>query len=120
MASKGRTGHYRRLTRKYLTNAEELLAKEDYAKASAKLWGAAAEIAKSVAANNGIRPGAHKSLTRFVAELDEEHPKLNLATGFGIADNLHINFYEDWLDPKMVLKHAEVVKDFISKMEQML
>ena len=120
MASKGRTEHYKRLNGKYLKDAEELLAKEDYAQASEKLWGAAAEIVKAVAAKRGIKLGAHRSLTRFVAELDEEHPKLNLATGFGIANNLHTNFYEDWLDPRMVLKHAEVVKDFITKMEQLL
>jgi len=67
-----------------------------------------------------IRLGAHRSLTKFVVELDEEQPKLNLVTEFSVANNLHTNFYEDWLHPKMVIKNAETVKNFISKMERFL
>ena len=120
MASKSKEAHYRQLNGKYLKDAEELLRKGDYAQASEKLWGAAAEIVKAVAAKRGIRLGAHKSLTKFVVELDEEHPKLNLVTEFSVANNLHVNFYEDWLHPKMVIKNAETVKNFISKMERFL
>ena len=120
MASRSKEAHYKRLNGKYLKDAEELLRKGDYVQASEKLWGAAAEIVKAVAAKRGIRLGAHRSLTKFVAELDEENPKLNLATEFSVANNLHINFYEDWLHPKMVVKNAEAVRSFISKMERFL
>ncbi len=120
MASKSKEAHYKRLDGKYLKDAEELLRKGDYAQASEKLWGAAAEIVKAVAAKRGIRLGAHKSLTKFVVELDEEQPRLNLVTEFSVANNLHTNFYEDWLHPKMVTKNAETVKNFISKMERFL
>lgn len=120
MATKGRQEHYKRLNGRYLREAEELLKKEDYTQASEKLWGVAAEIVKAVATKKGIRLGAHRSLTKFVAELDEQQPKLGLATGFSVANNLHINFYEDWLHPKLVLKNAEVVKSFIKNMEEFL
>jgi hypothetical protein len=120
MASKTKEAHYRRLNGKYLKDADELLQKGDYVQASEKLWGAAAEIVKAVAAKRGIKLGAHRSLTKFVVELDEEQPKLNLATEFSVANNLHINFYEDWLHPSMVLKNAETVKSFVSKMERFL
>lgn len=119
MASRSKEAHYKRLNGKYPKDAEDL-RKEDYVQASEKLWGAAAEIVKAVAAKRGIRLGAHRSLTKFVAELDEENPKLNLATEFSVANNLHINFYEDWLHPKMVVKNAETVRSFISKMERFL
>jgi len=120
MATKSKEAHYRRLNGKYLNDADELLEKGDYTQASEKLWGAAAEIVKAVAAKRGVRLGAHRSLTKFVVELDEEQPKLNLATEFSVANNLHINFYEDWLHPSMVAKNAQTVKNFISKMERFL
>lgn len=47
------------------------MAKGDYTQASEKLCGAPAEIVRAVAAMRGMRLGAHKSLTKFVAELDE-------------------------------------------------
>jgi hypothetical protein len=60
------------------------LAKGDYTQASEKLCGAPAEIVRAVAARRGIKLSAHKSLTKFVVGLDEEHPRLNLATEFSV------------------------------------
>lgn len=120
MASKAAAEHYRRLNGKFLREAEELLADRDYVQASEKLWGAAAEIVKAVAAKRGIMLRAHRSITDYAARLDDEHPELNLATEFSVANNLHVNFYEDWLAPRMVEKNAEVVKNLIRKIERLL
>lgn len=114
------TEHYLRLNGKYLAEAEELLKKKDYVQASEKLWGAAAEIVKAVAAERGVTVRAHRSISEFVSNLDEERPGLELALLFHVANNLHTNFYEDWLDPKMVERGAEAVKSFVSKMQQFL
>ena len=54
MARRSRLAEYERLNGKYLREAEELLEKKDYPQASEKLWGAAAEIVKAVAAGRGI------------------------------------------------------------------
>lgn len=105
---------------KFLKEAEVFLAKKDYVQASEKLWGAAAEIVKAVAAKRGVTIRAHRSITDYVARLDDEHPELNLATEFSVASNLHVNFYEDWLAPRMVEKNAEVVRKFNRKMESFL
>lgn len=115
-----RTQNYLRLNGKYLKDAEGLLSKGDYAQASEKFWGAAAEIVKAVASKRGVKIMAHKSIEAFVSKLDDEKPELRLLSDFEAAEALHVNFYEDWSPPDVVKKRAETVKRFIKKMERFL
>lgn len=115
-----REEHYRRLNGKFLKDAEELLRNKDYVQASEKFWGAVAEIIKAVAAKRGISLGTHRSLGNFIIKLDKEYPRLSLINDFSIANNLHINFYEDWMPPEIVEKNAEVARSFVRKMERLL
>ena len=114
--SKERIKRYLRLNGKYLKEAEDLLAKGDYVQASEKFWGAAAQSVKVVAAKRGVELIAHRSISEFVSRLNREHPELKLAEDFHIANNLHTNFYEDWLDPDMVRVGATRVKAFVEKL----
>lgn len=57
--------HYLKLNNKYLYEAEELIKRKDYVQASEKLWGAAAEIVKVVAAKRGIEIKSHRELYKF-------------------------------------------------------
>jgi hypothetical protein len=118
MAQRRRT--YLQLNNKYLGGAGELLAKGDHVQASEKLWGAAAEIVKAVAARRGKTVRNHARLWDFVTELSEEHPDWRLLEAFSIASALHTNFYEDWLTRKAVETDARVVRDFVEKLKQLL
>lgn len=117
MSTKEKEVQYRRLNGKYLSHAEQLLRKRDYAQASEKLWGAAAEMVKAVATKRGRELGTHASLWQYVSKLDEENPGLNLRRDFAYAGNLHQNFYEDWLPKEYVKEGVTIVKDFIKKLE---
>ncbi len=119
MASRSRLAEYERLNGKYLRDAEVLLRKKDLPQASEKLWGAAAEIIKAVAAKRGIRLGTHRSLGEFVERLDLEHPELDLLTDFHVANSLHVNFYEDYYPERTVLKGAETVRNFVEKLRRL-
>jgi hypothetical protein len=66
IATKGKEMPYRRLNGKYLRDAENLIRKGDYAQASEKLWGAAADIVKAVGAKRGVDLGTHASLWEYV------------------------------------------------------
>ncbi len=44
----------------YLVNAEKLLARREYRKASELLWGAMVQSIKALAAKRGYRLGTHK------------------------------------------------------------
>ena len=105
---------------KNLREAEELLEKKDYPKASEKLWGAAAEMIKAVAAKRGFALGTHRSLAEFVERLNREYPELDLGRAFDAAEGLHINFYEDHLPEATVRRRADVVREFVRRMEQLL
>lgn len=110
---------YKRLNGKYLKDAESLLAKHDYVQASEKLWGAAAQSVKSLAAKRGVQLLTHTSIFQFVTKLHKEHPGLGLAEDFHIASSLHTNFYEDWLTPEMVRVGADRVKAFVEKISKL-
>ncbi|MBM3897343.1 MAG: hypothetical protein FJ358_02305 [Thaumarchaeota archaeon] len=59
---------------------------------------------KAVALKRGVTLSAHHSIPAFVSRLDGQYPELGLVIDFHVANNLHTNFYEDWLDPTMVKK----------------
>lgn len=113
-------GRYLELNGKYLKEADELLAKGDYVQASEKLWGAAAEMIKAIAAKRGLGLGTHRSIGVFLAKLDTKLPEWRLPDGYAHANNLHVNFYEDHLPPDLMLKSAAAVKKFIDKLRRLL
>ena len=123
--------HYLKLNNKYLDEAEELIKKKDYIqaqpfkkalteKASLKLWGAAAEMVKVVAAKRGIEIKSHRELYKFVAKLKTELGDPELLRLFSLAGALHQNFYENWLPPATVVNHAEAVKELVAKLKRAL
>ena len=120
-----------KLNNKYLDEAEELIKKKDYVqaqpfkkalteKASLKLWGAAAEMVKVVAAKRGIEIKSHRELYKFVAKLKTELGDPELLRLFSLAGALHQNFYENWLPPATVVDHAEAVKELVAKLKRAL
>jgi len=112
--------HYSNLMRKYFKEAEDFVAKGDYVQASEKLWGAAAEIVKVVAAKRGVELRTHGDLWEFVAKLRTELKDPELSRLFLQANYLHQNFYEGVLPPEAVRDGAEAVKEFIDKLERLI
>ncbi len=112
--------HYLNLNRKYLNEAEEFLAKGDPVQASEKLWGAAAEIVKAVAAKRGVKLKSHRDLWEFVDELADELDDPDIVRQFSIANALHQNFYEAWMPMGVVRRNADAVKRFSEKLEELV
>jgi hypothetical protein len=118
--AKARQAEYERLNGKYLKEANQLLDSGDYAQASEKFWGAAAEVIKAVAAKRGMALGSHRSLGEYIERLQREHPSWNLARLFNAANSLHMNFYEDWLPPEIVRDGARAVTELVQKLKTLL
>lgn len=112
--------HYSNLMQKYFKEAEAFLAKGDYVQAGEKLWGAAAEIVKVVAAKRGVELRTHDDLWEFVTKLRTELKDPGLSRLFLQANYLHQNFYEGILPPQAVMDGAEAVKEFIDKLERLI
>ena len=97
-----------------------MLAKEDFTQASEKLWGAAAEAVKTVAAAKGVKLLSHRDLWEFTTKLDKEHPGMDLLNLFHIANSLHTNFYENWLTPEAVKRGSEAIREFTEKLKKII
>ncbi len=111
---------YLALGRKYLEDGERLLAEADLSQASEKFWGAAAEIVKAVASSRGWAHDSHRQLFRIISLLAQEGQDGEIRTLFGLAHNLHVNFYDDYLPPDQVQDGAAAVRELIQRLNPML
>jgi len=111
---------YLRLCEKFLSEAEEFLARGDYVQASEEGWGAAAQIVKALAAKEGRELRSHKDLWSYVNELAKKLQDIEVRHLWGRANNLHQNFYEGWMPQEDVEAAIEDVKKFIERLKKFL
>jgi hypothetical protein len=98
-----------KLLDKYMNEAEDFLKKGDYVQASKKVWKAAAQAVKALAAKDGREIRSHRELQEYAASIIEKDAELR--KGWSAAGELHRNFYEAWLPPKLVRGYIEDVKE---------
>lgn len=105
---------------KYMGEARGLLNRGDYVQASEKLWGAASQMLKAVAAKRGVELRSHGELHRFIAKLVEELGDPEIRRLWGMAGLLHQNFYEGWLPGEIVEGGAEDVEKLVERLRKLL
>jgi len=103
---------YRRNAIGYYENSESLIKQKEFAKAGEMLWGA---IAEGVKALNMIRTGEpvrdHAGIRRILKNIVLEYKKKGLNEQYSkAADNLHVNFYETFLDESDFFKQYDYAK----------
>lgn len=108
---------YMTLNGKYLEDAERLLEQADYPQASEKLWGAVATAVKAAATTRHWRHSSHRELRNAIQTLSAETGDSDLRRLFAIAEALHANFYEDWMDAETVRIHAEDARRLVAKLQ---
>lgn len=111
---------YTQVSQEYLAAAEEALRQKDYLQASEKLWGAAAQRVKAIAEAKGWPHDGHAALFQVVRRLVRETGDRELDSLFRIANQLHMNFYENWLPPESVEQAAGEVKRLLAKLERIV
>ncbi len=90
----------------------------DLRQGSEKLWGAAAQALKSLAERRGWRHGSHGEFYRIMRRIVDETDERELLNHFNSATQLHVNFYEDWLDDVQISQLAEDVEDFVDRVNR--
>ncbi len=115
-----RTTTYREQSRIFLAQAYEELAKGDLPQASEKGWGAAAQMVKAVAQQRGWEHRGHRELHGVIGTLLSETGDTELTTLFGVAGDLHMNFYENRSKANVVGNHLQQVERFVDKAEALL
>ena len=88
----------------------------DLRQASEKFWGASAQALKSLAERRGWRHGSHREFYRIMRRLVDETGDPELRLEFAFANELHINFYENWLDEVQIRQSASYIRDFIERL----
>ena len=111
---------YLNQARQYLRQAKEELAKEDLRQASEKAGGAASQAVKAVAQKRDWEHRTHIALFRAVDMLVNETGVEELRTQFGIANALHMNFYEGCLSYATVRAHLVHVTLFVERLETII
>jgi len=106
-----------KLSEKFLREAGELLAEEDYIQAGEKAWGAAAQSLKGIAAGRGEELRSHSELHQYIGRLQKETHDAQLGSLWMSASSLHQNFYESWLSPETVKVGIENAKKFVEKLK---
>ena len=106
-----------RISRQFMRQADEEVAKGDRLQASEKAWGAAAHAVKAVAQQRGWRHDGHRYLFDAIDSIYRETGDRELRDLFGRANSLHMNFYEDWQSDEYVQDGIERVKVLLKKLE---
>ena len=96
-----------------LEQARVELDRGDTRQASEKGWGAGAQAVKAVAQGRGWEHNTHGDLFRVVRLLAVEPGGYGLDRLFGVANILHVNFYENWLEASTVRAHSDDVAGFV-------
>ena len=114
------TQKYRQASRQLLAQARRELHAGDVRQASEKGWGAAAQMVKAVAQQRGWEHDSHALLFNVVRDIQSQTGDPDLRRLFRLANALHINFYEDWLDRVDVAEGLDDVERLLDKIEPVL
>ena len=111
---------YAATSRDFLAKAQAALDQGDLAQASEKAWGAAAQMVKAIAEQRGWQHNGHALLFQTVSRLVAETGDDQLRNLFHVANSLHSNFYENWLDSEMVESGLRDVRLLVTMLERLL
>ncbi len=112
------TNKYADLSQWCIAEADGYLRRGNNIQASEKGWGAAAQALKAIAEERGWNHGGHRRIVDVAKQVADEQKRQDLITLFGIAQALHINFYEDWLDSDIVEIYLNEVKKLLPELER--
>ena len=92
----------------YYKNSQEALKKKEFGKAGELLWGALAESIKALYMSDTGKPiNSHNKIRGFLLQLSTLYNKKVLDKWNKSVNNLHVNFYETYLDDNTFLEYYE-------------
>ena len=110
------TQTYQEASLHLLAQAEAELAADDTRQAAEKGWGAAALAVKAVCSQRGWLHDSHALLHQAISQIVEETEDESVLHLFSVANLLHVNFYENWLDARTVRRGLVAVRRLIDKL----
>ncbi len=101
-----------------MRHAHRELANGDRLQASEKAWGAVAHGIKAVAARRGWRYETHSDAFNIIQRLVEETGDREFRLLFGVANNLHKNYYIDAMPLDEILQCLEDVDELLEMLKR--
>lgn len=114
------TDSYRRSAYELLQQARDELATGDVRQASEKGWGAAAQMLKAIAQQDGEQHHSHAALARVASDVHRQTGEDEIATWFAIAQNLHVNFYENNLSEEFIHIYLNQISLLVNRLDRHL
>jgi len=109
-----------RVRDRYYKNAEELIGQGELRKASEMLWGAVTQTVKALAAASNVEISNHREFFDFLRELCDELDNDYFYSSFVQLNDLHRNFYDEFIpEDAFYILHKKAF-DFIRKVEEFL
>ena len=110
---------YLKISRLHLQQAEEeLFIKGDTMQASEKIWNAAAQALKSVAALRGWNHKSHFLLGDIAMQLHLELGRPEVSEQFRVMESAHQNFYEHRWEADEVEIRLNAARRFVDRLEE--
>ncbi len=115
---------YRGMMEDYRQHGRQYLVIGDYRQAAEKSWGAFAESVKSIAADYGMKISFHGTIVGVAGRLatlaaqDDPDAGDTLRHGLSSARSLHQHFYENDLEPDVIVLSSDDVNAAIDLMQQ--
>ena len=112
---------YRQQSREYLRQAFVELQHGDVRQASEKGWGAASQMLKAVAQEQGLAHSSHQSLRSAAFTVSRVTGLREIRRLWPIANDLHTNFYEGGMaiaDAHEALEQIEALVDTLESLLQ--
>jgi len=84
------------------------------------LWGAVSQTIKALAAISGIRLGSHPQISNYIKDLSIELQDRSLRTEFTNMDKLHVNFYDEVIDPGDFGLYMDLTGEYLKKLDKLI
>lgn len=115
-----KSAKYQKMSEEYLSNAMIYASRRKFTKATEFLWGSIAEAIKAVYALEGRTLGEHREVIKALEELVLRKEMQNGARLIQSADQLHINFYEGFVDEGRFLLLSSDAYKLVSELFKIL
>ena len=104
---------HEQISRRFIRQAHEELAKGDLIQASDKTWGAVAHALKAIGQSRGWRHKGHDHLRAIGHIIGKEFNHADILLAFSNAEELHRNFYENQEDEGKIADVISVVESVL-------
>lgn len=113
-----RAERYLRRRDEYWNNGLKYVGEGKFSKASEFLWGAVAQSIKAVAAMRNISITKHSMFFDFMRELSKELEDKELYESFLFLNELHKNFYDEYMGPTEIQIYIGKAGRFLQRIEE--